>query len=178
MTLKTIVVVATCLIGVSSVAQAQQASPPPNTCETDPAFKAFDFWVGEWTVKARTNGQHAGTNKISVVEGGCALREEWTNTQGGTGQSLNYYNPGTKKWRQIWVSAGAGGYSIDYDGGFEDGAMKMEGTIYYYAQGTTAPFRGTWTPQADGSVRQFFEQYNSEAQEWQVWFDGLYERAK
>lgn len=178
MTHKLISLLATCLIAVSSAALAQQASPPPNTCETDPAFRAFDFWVGDWTVKARSSGQHAGTNKISVIEGGCALREEWTNTQGGTGQSLNYYNPSTQKWRQIWVSAGAGGYSIDYDGGVEDGAMKMEGTIFYYAQGTTAPFRGTWTPQTDGSVRQFFEQYNSETEAWQVWFDGLYERAK
>jgi len=35
-------------------------------------------------------------------------------------------------------------------------------------------FRGTWTANADGSMRQFFEQRNPETHEWSVWFDGLY----
>lgn len=168
------------LIGIcSSIAPVLAQKPPSaSACKTDPAFRAFDFWVGDWTVTNRANGKLAGTNKITLIEDGCALREEWINTAGGTGQSLNYYNPATGKWRQIWISAGSGGYSIDYDGTVKDGTMKMEGTIYYYAQGTTAPFRGAWTPEADGTVRQLFEQYDSTTKSWQVWFDGLYERKK
>jgi hypothetical protein len=164
-------------VGASAPALAylQQASTP-NTCMEDAGFRAFDFWVGDWSVSARQSGQYAGTNRITVIEDGCAPKEEWTNATGGTGQSLNYYNPLTGKWRQIWVSAGSGGYSIDYEGAIEGGSMKMEGTIYYYGQGTTAPFRGTWTPNPDGSVRQLFEQYSETEQTWQIWFDGLYVR--
>lgn len=157
---------------------AQLPTSSPNACQTDPGFRAFDFWIGEWNVKNRTNGQHAGTNKITSIEDGCALREEWTNAAGGTGQSLNYYNPATGKWRQIWISPGSGGYSIDYEGKVRDGVMKLEGTIYYYTQGTTARFRGTWTPETNGTVRQLFEQYDSTTKSWQVWFDGLYEQKK
>ncbi len=157
-------------------ATAQQQTPPPNTCEVDPAFKAWSFWEGDWRVTSRADGTFQGTNKITPVEKGCAFREEWTSANGGTGQSLNYYNPITKKWRQVWVSAGGGGYLIDYDGGLEDGSIKLEGEIFYYSNGKTFPFRGTWTPNEDGTVRQFFEQYNPEKKEWAVWFDGLYAR--
>ncbi|NVJ99607.1 MAG: hypothetical protein HWE25_15770 [Alphaproteobacteria bacterium] len=156
--------------------QAQSQTPPPPVCETDPAFKAWSFWEGDWSVTGRTNGTFQGTNKITVVEQGCAFREEWTSANGGTGQSLNYYNPISKKWRQVWVSAGAGGYLIDFEGNIEDGSMKLLGEIFYYAQGTRFPFRGTWTHNEDGTVRQFFEQYNPETDEWAVWFDGLYAR--
>jgi len=153
---------------------AAPATPPPPPCTADENFRAFDFWVGDWEVTTWPGGGAiGGHNRISPVEGGCALEERWTNSQGGTGRSLNYYNPNTGKWRQLWV---AGGYSIDIVGGLKDGAMALEGTIYYYRQNNSVPFKGTWTPQPDGSVRQFFEQYNAETKEWAVWFDGKYVR--
>jgi len=169
------------LLGVSLAADAQdetqaaQTSLPP-VCQTDPEFKAFHFWVGDWKVVGFKGEQPAGKNKISVVENGCAMVEEWTDIFGGTGQSLNYYNPMTKKWRQVWVSAGAGGNAIDYEGGMVDGSMVLEGTIWFYAQKKSAPFRGTWTPLEDGSVRQFFEQYEPEKETWVPLFEAKYVR--
>lgn len=153
----------------TTVMAQQQSTPPP--CTVDENFRAFDFWIGDWEVTPWAGGDVAGHNKIEAVEGGCALAERWTNTSGGTGRSTNYYNPNTGKWRQIWV---AGGYSIDIEGGLKDGAMALEGTIYYYRQKNSVPFRGTWTPQSDGSVRQHFHQYNAETKEWATWFDGRY----
>ena len=157
-----------------SAASLAQPTPPPSPCKTDPAFRAFDFWVGDWKVSDRASGKYAGDNSISEIEGQCALMEDWQGQGGSTGKSVNYYNPVTGKWRQIWVSAGA--YSLDIEGGMKDGSMVLTGTIWYYARAQSAPFRGTWTPNKDGSVRQFFEQYDSEKQAWQPWFDGLYER--
>jgi len=57
----------------------------------------------------------------------------------------------------------------------EEGEMRLEGKIAY-RNGTTAPFRGSWTPQADGSVTQYFQQYNSETESWDDWFTGIYRR--
>ena len=113
---------------------------------------------------------------IQIIEGGCALLETWKGQSGSTGISTNHYNPLTKKWRQLWLSAGA--YSIDYEGGIVDGSMALKGLIFYYSTGKTFPFRGTWTPRADGSVRQFFEQYNPEKDLWVSWFDGIYTRSE
>lgn len=154
-------------------AQDQSQTPPPPPCTSDDNFRAFDFWIGEWEVTPWAGGAVAGHNVIQSEENGCVLTEHWTNVQGGTGQSINYYNPNTGKWRQLWV---AGGYSIDIAGGLKDGAMALEGTIYYYAQKNSVPFKGTWTPQEDGSVRQHFEQFNAETKEWATWFDGRYEK--
>lgn len=166
----------TSILATPSLAWQDQTPAAPATppCTLDDNFRAFDFWVGDWEVSTWPGGGAiGGHNKISPVEGGCALEERWTNSSGGTGRSLNYYNPNTGKWRQLWV---AGGYSIDIEGGLKDGAMALEGTIHYYAQKNSVPFKGTWTPQPDGSVRQFFEQYNPETKEWTIWFDGKYVR--
>ena len=91
---------------------------------------------------------------------------------GGTGQSYNYYDPARQKWRQVWVSSTA---MIDYEGGLtETGSMKLEGTITYLANAQTAPFTGEWTLNENGTVRQYFEQYDAESDTWKPWFTGLY----
>jgi len=143
-------------------------------CDFDTGFAAFDFWLGEWTVFDSVADRLAGTNSIQKQEQGCLVMEKWTSVNGGTGTSLNYYNPLTQEWRQLWVSAGR--YSIDIVGGLQDESMQLLGNIYYFT-GEVNQFRGTWTPAEDGSVRQFFEQFNAETGEWDVWFDGRYVRA-
>lgn len=152
---------------------AKEAPPKPvNVCKANPHFNDFDFWLGSWRVTARANDQHAGDNVITKIEANCAIQENWTNAGGGTGMSLNYYNPSSDKWRQIWISAP--GYIIDIEGGLVDGAMVLEGAVMAYSDGIEHSFRGTWTPNEDGTVRQFFEQYSEDKKAWQPWFDGLY----
>ena len=154
----------------AGITQAEEKPAPP--CLADGNFSAFDFWVGEWTVSERASGRVAGTNRIVKVQKGCALAEHWTSKAGGTGFSINYYNPVTGKWRQLWVAAG--NYSIDIEGGLLKGSMVLEGWIYDYRSGEKSPFKGAWTPNEDGSVRQYFQQYNPETKVWDDWFDGLY----
>ena len=155
----------------TSFASAQEAQTP-SPCSSD-AFHQFDFWIGDWTVST-PDGTYAGDNKITRQEQGCLLLEQWTSSNGSTGQSYNYYNPATEKWRQVWVSAGA---MIDYEGGLTDtGSMKLQGKITYVATALTADFTGEWTPNADGTVTQHFEQYDAEKDEWVVWFTGIYIR--
>lgn len=152
-------------------------TPAPQPC-TEPEYRHFDFWLGEWKVTqvgGAGDGQVAGRNAITSEEGGCLILEKWTNAAGGTGQSYNFYDPGREEWRQIWVSAGA---VIDYAGGLnEAGEMVLEGEIRNHG-GPTAPFRGVWTPNEDGSVRQHFEQYDAESEQWRTWFTGMYRRAE
>ncbi|UTW53819.1 hypothetical protein [Kordiimonas sp. SCSIO 12610] len=158
---------------LGSQALYAQQSPPPNPCEADENFRAFDFWLGKWNVSVKSTGQNAGVNTITVIEDGCALLEQWQSANGTTGQSINYYNPNTEKWRQVWV---ARGYSIDMVGGMKDGSMELVGTISYYGNKTDAQIKGIWTPNDDGTVRQHFLQYNKETETWDDWFDGTYKR--
>lgn len=155
-------------------AVATQALPVP-ICESNKNFNDFDFWLGEWNVYSNDeNRQLQGTNSITKHHQNCLIIENWTNLQGGTGSSMNYYDAVEDQWRQLWV---AGGYSIDYTGGLnESGSMVLSGKINYYNTGKSQEFRGIWTPNENGSVRQLFEQQDPESQQWSVWFDGIYVR--
>ena len=82
---------------------------------------------------------------------------------------MNFFDPGRGAWRQIWVSAGT---TIDVSGGLQEGAMVLEGEIHYRTTGDVRPFRGRWSLEPDGRVRQFFEERIDDA--WQPWFEGLY----
>ncbi len=131
--------------------------------------RQFDFWVGGWVVEV--DGNRAGRNEITRRHDGCLLEERWISVNGGTGSSMNFYDPAAAQWRQIWVS---GGTLIDIAGGLEDTSMRLTGTITYLAEGTSLPFRGLWTPLVDGRVRQYFEEQRDGR--WQVWFEGFYRK--
>ncbi len=156
------------VLGNTAASHAQEAG-----CESLPGFAEFDFWVGEWEVFDSNTGTKAGENVITKREQGCLLLEEWQGEGGSSGMSMNYFNPVTREWRQLWVSAGQ--YAIDIVGGLRGTAMVLEGSIYNF-QGAVWNFRGTWTPNDDGSVRQYFEQFNHDSEEWMPWFDGRYVR--
>lgn len=142
-------------------------------CEHDEKFREFDFWVGDWVVHG-ANGSRQGSNSIRPAERGCVLLENWTSGTGGTGMSINYLDKMTGEWVQVWIAEG--GSQINIRGGLTDEGMQLVGTIHYISNGTTAPFRGLWTPLPDGRVRQFFEQSNDGGETWTAWFEGFYSR--
>ena len=161
------------LVFATDVAAQETPREPPAFCEENPGFDQWDFWVGEWNVYENSeNGVLAGTNSITKHYANCLIEETWVDTAGNGGFSINYYNPVRDQWRQVWVS---NGYSIDYRGGLNDeGQMVLEGELDNYRRNSSAPFRGTWTPQGNGNVIQRFEIYDPEKDEWSVWFQGVY----
>ena len=159
-----------------AAAQEQETPPPteqPPSCEGE-NYRAFDFWLGEWSVTS-TDGTFLGNNSITSAENGCLILENWTSATGGTGQSYNYVDPGSGLWRQVWVSQAA---TIDYEGGpTQDGGIRLQGAITY-RNGAVFPFWGERTPQEDGTVKQYFEQMDPETNEWSPWFLGIYTRVE
>ena len=152
-----------------AVARATALARP---CESMPEARQFDFWLGRWRVED-AGGAYAGDNHIRKAELGCVLIENWTSKSGGTGTSINYFDPASGRWVQNWVGLNL---LIDLRGGLVDGSMVLEGTVHYYRQGTTTPMRGTWTPLPDGRVRQHFEHSTDGGATWTTWFDGYYRR--
>lgn len=159
------------LIAVPATGLAQNAAQRP--CEEGGPYEQFDFWIGDWDVST-PDGKKAGVNSIKAIEGHCILLENWMGQGGGTGMSINYYDPSTELWNQLWVSPN--GAVIRIAGGMKDGSMVLDGEIIG-PKGKSQPFRGTWTPNDDGSVRQFFEISNDEGATWTAWFDGTYVRS-
>ena len=150
--------------------QPQTAPQPACTTQTAP-YRDFDFWIGEWEVFDPESDRKLGDNRVTRRENGCLIVEEWTGGGGGTGMSMNFYDPLIGAWRQVWQSAPG---FIDYTGGLDEaGRMVLEGTLHSNARGTSVPFRGRWTPNGDGTVLQELWQ-RDENGAWQVWFRGLY----
>jgi len=161
-----LVVVAAC----PALAQPQAAG----ACET-PEHRQFDFWVGRWDVYG-PKGKKAGENRIEVIADGCALLEQWSGSGGFNGKSLNIYDAGDRRWHQTWVDSG--GTLLVLAGGLVERSMVMSAVT----PGTTDPTktvqqRITWTPAADGSVRQLWESSADGGRTWTVVFDGRYVRA-
>ena len=157
---------------VGAVTMSNSASVPAQTpappCAS-PEHHAFDFWIGEWNVHG-ANGKLAGTNSIKREIGGCVLHERYDTGRGYSGESFNIYDAPRKVWHQTWVDSG--GLLLLLEGGLKEGKMILEGqTVSSDAKVTK--HRITWTPNADGSVRQHWESTNG-AGLWSTAFDGSY----
>jgi hypothetical protein len=152
------------------IALAATSSVASAACE-DPSFRQFDFWVGDWEVHT-PDGKLAGENRIEREYGGCVIHERYSTPRGYRGESLNIFDAGRQRWHQTWVDTD--GTLLLLEGRYAEGRMTLEGATSDSA-GKITKHRITWTPNADGSVRQFWESTDARGN-WIVAFDGRYTR--
>ena len=135
--------------------------------------KAFDFWIGSWTV-TKPDGGLAGKNVIDKIQDNCILRENWTSAKGTfTGTSNNFYNSKTKQWEQIWIDNQGG--SLHLKGERIGNQMILKTDEEQNKKGESFYHRVTWTLNEDGSVRQYWETITND-EDVRIAFDGLYKK--
>ena len=155
--------------GGSTAAATQAKTMPCDNAQN----RQFDFWLGQWEV-TNPAGKLAGRSRIESILGGCVLQENWDSPSGVSGKSFNLFNATTGHWEQFWVDNS--GSRLHLSGGMHEGSMLLQGT-QDKADATTGVVqreRITWTPNADGSVRQHWETSTDEGKTWKTSFDGLY----
>jgi hypothetical protein len=161
------------LIAVSAAAPIIAQGPTPNACAAPDRHK-FDFWIGEWEVKVSA-GATVGKSSVQPIAGGCGMLENWTASAGGSGKSLNAYNPVSKQWQQFWV--GQGGAVTEYRE-----STWTDGTISFIARGSVSgagPIqRLSFTPMNDTTVRQHGEQSADNGATWTTTYDFFYYRRR
>lgn len=141
---------------------------------TAPEFRHFDFWLGEWDVTGGGSPQPTATNSITATQGGCVVFEQYT-AGAFTGMSINFYDAARETWRQTWMSNGGG--AVYLEGGLnENGEMVMSDANLPSSTASGTINRVTWTPNPDGSVRQFWQSSSDGGATWTTAFDGLYTR--
>lgn len=154
------------LISIISWAQSPCSSPKAHE---------FDFWIGSWTVYQNGTDKIVGYNNIVPVADGCGIQENWKSVDGSNvGTSLNKYTFRKGKWQQFWVDNS--GLTLELEGNYADDKMIMTGSIPAFRNNPALSNKITWTKNADGSVRQFWEQSTDEGKTWTVAFDGLYKK--
>ncbi len=144
------------------LASSARPAPPPAPCSS-PEHRQFDFWIGEWRV-SKPDGSFAGTNRITLEYGKCVIHEHYATGKGYSGESLNAYDATRKVWHQTWVDTD--GLLLVLEGRWDGKHMVLEGSKQ----------RITWTPNADGSVRQLWETADARGA-WTVVFDGRYTKS-
>ncbi len=147
-----------------SYRKAAFPSPPANPKSLCPKNE-FGFWEGKWDVFS-PRGVQTGTNHIYRAASGCVLVENWTASGLTTGISLNFWDPNRSKWRQIWVAPGG---NLHLEGNWEGGVMRLA---------SPNRTRLSFTPNLDGTVRQYWEQSTDGGKTWAAAFDGTYKRAQ
>lgn len=167
------------LVTILSAGVGAQDAPPPAPagqrapCATD-KHRAFDFWLGTWDVIGPRGV--AGRNVITAANNGCTVHESYSTPRGYTGQSINAYDATRDRWHQTWSDNS--GLLLRLEGNSpRPGVMVLEGARLD-GQGREIRDRITWTANADGSVRQHWENSTDGGVSWTTSFDGRYVRVE
>jgi hypothetical protein len=170
---KIMIALVLCFATFSINAQTPQRTP----CKTNPAFRQFDFWLGEWEAFG-VNGKKAGDSKIEMLLDSCVILENWTSTaQGYKGKSFNTFNTITGMWQQTWVD-NAGTIVYYSEGEFKDSKMILDTKNEKQTDGTMKILRMTFSKLGEDKVRQFGESSTDGGQTWKTDFDLEYRRKK
>ncbi len=166
------------LVALNVPAMSQTPSAPPPRPAAPPCQDAesrqFDFWIGDWDVFDPA-GKPVGVNRIAPVYGNCFLHESWKGNGNFEGQSFNRYDAARGVWHQTWVDSS--GTLLLLEGGLRDGKMVMSDTNTPGKRNAKAINEISWTPGADGSVRQHWRTSQDGGAQWTTVFDGKYVRA-
>lgn len=148
-------------------------NPQSPKCQT-PEHRAFDYWIGEWTVHD-TAGKPIAESSIRRVAEGCAISEEWRPFGGQQGVSISWYNPADRQWHQQWV--GGGGWIAWFDGGPVDGNMTLT-TKPDPANPGAGITRMVYTQPREGVVLQSLYTSTDGGTTWTPNFKGEYRRKR
>lgn len=140
---------------------------------SDAPHRAFDFWVGDWTVTTK-DGPKVGDSSIRRILNDCVILENWTDGEGCTGQSVNNYDDRSKTWKQFWVDAS--GSRKEYEEGvYQNGALRFTGHNPG-AKGEPTLQRYTFFNLDPNHVRQLQEKSTDGGKTWSVVSDFYYAR--
>jgi hypothetical protein len=154
---------------VGSVMASPQHASTGKPCD-QPAYRQFDFWIGDWNAYDIATGKKDAHVKVERILDGCVLHEDYQATNGHQGQSFSIYDASRKLWHQTWVTND--GRLLEIEGTFTDGEMVLTGTDLT-SDGRQQQARGIWKP-VKGAVRETGTTSLDGGKTWQPWFDLIF----
>ena len=160
-------------IAFAALAPMSTLAATPVSPHCDAAeYRQLDFWIGDWdTFETDTpGGSSIARARVEPIAQGCALHELYEQADGLVGDSILSYDPVRRQWQQTWVT-NRGSIMLLW-GGFEDGALVLEGEVHL-RDGTTVLQRITWKAQGAG-VRESAVLSKDGGKTWTPAFDVLF----
>jgi hypothetical protein len=140
----------------------------------DPAYRQFDFWVGDWDVfeveRPTVIVAHA---RVELILNACVLHEIYEGVDGHKGESFSIYDVTRHTWHQSWVNDS--GYLLTIEGRLGDKAMVLEG-IDHLPDGKLRQVRGEWSSTGRGGAHEVAWRSTDGGVTWIPWFDLLFRR--
>lgn len=148
---------------------AQNESP----CRNKPEHRQFDYWLGEWDVFIKD--KKVAESSIQQILETCVVLENYTQLDGYTGKSVNFYDSHLRKWRQTWVDVKA--MVSEFSGESKDGSLHFEGESHF-PDGTKALRRMILYNEGTDRLRHSSEISRDDGKTWEPYYDLLYVRRK
>lgn len=143
------------------------AGKSPHVC-AGAEYRQFDFFAGDWdTYDIADSTKIVARNHVTPMLDGCALREEYAQSDGLRGESFSAYDSSRRAWHQSWVTNH--GALLLLDGGLVDGRMVLTATEHG-EDGTSSLLRGLWWTKGN-SVRERAERSKDGGATWAPVFD-------
>jgi hypothetical protein len=172
--MKTAIITMLCVCGSAASVQIAFSAAPVKHCET-PAYRQFDFWIGDWDAFDVGNASEAvARTRVTRILDGCALLENYQGADGLFGQSFTIYDSSRNRWHQTWVTNQ--GTLLEIEGGLEDGQMVLRGTDRT-KNNVTRQIRGTWVA-VPGGVQETAVISSDGGKTWTQWFDLIFRSHK
>ncbi|MFN8335887.1 MAG: tetratricopeptide repeat protein [Cyclobacteriaceae bacterium] len=147
-------------------------------CMGNEQARQFDFWVGEWDAYVTGTNNLAGHSKIEIASGGCMILENWTSVGGPfSGKSMNFVDPASGKWKQVWVGSNGLNVSEFLNGEYREEAMRFECEMTN-PQGVKSQVHFYFFNQGADQIRQFHETSADGGKTWVTTYDFTYKRKK
>ena len=158
------------------VTRAEENAMP---CLANQQARQFDFWIGEWDAYVTGTNNLAGHSRIDKASGGCMILENWTSRGAAPfeGKSMNFVDPATNKWKQVWVGSNGPNVTEFLNGEYRDGAMRFEFETTDAQQRKQLVHFYFFNENAD-QVRQFHEISVDDGKTWTTTYDFTYRRRK
>ncbi|MDX1651470.1 MAG: hypothetical protein R3277_03190 [Brumimicrobium sp.] len=169
---RTYLLFVTILLGINfSMAQDDSTC----ACCTE-QHKAFDFWLGDWTVY-NSKGDIVGHNNLVKMQDECVMQENWVAANGtNTGTSYNFYDQKDSTWNQVWIS-NTGNILILKGNLNSNGEMVLKSELIEGKKGNYYN-QITWFEDEKKNVIQRWDILSEEGETIKTVFEGIYKKDK
>ena len=144
-------------------------------CSAQPVNRAFDFWLGDWTIAA-PGGSSNATSKVRLELNECLVVERWDGGHGHAGENLFGYSADDKSWHGLFAD-NEGRVHVFLNGKVGAGSAEFTGPSQAPG-GEIVLNRVTIRRIAADHVEQLWEKSSDQGKTWTTVFRGEYTRTR
>lgn len=155
--------------GIPPRAAATNAS----SCTANPANRALDFWLGQWTIAAPGGAANA-TSTVTLQLDKCLVVERWDGGRGHTGENILAYSADDQSWHGLFAD-NEGRVHIFFHGKASPGSVEFSAPSRG-PKGETTLNRVTISRINADQVQQLWQKSSDDGKTWTTAFRGQYTR--